>query len=236
MQQLFNRTGAVLSVLQTGLQLGSRTVITATGTSSYTTPTGCRCLLVEGWSSGGGGSSASNSVGGQIAVGAGGAGGKYAISPMIYTTSGQVFQVSIGTGGAAGIAGAATTFTGGATAGQGFNFINIVGGGAGSGIATGTTEAFALGGGTSSAGTADVSAGNNQGFSCHRVSGTVAINGQGAAGPWGGRPLNNKAQVGTAPAGGKYGGGGTGGLSVNAAGASTGGAGGQGLVIVWEFY
>ncbi len=215
-----------------GLRLLSRTIITATGASTYTTPVGCRVILVECFGGGGGGRTTGNSTAAQIIIGGGGAGGGYSMSPPIATNGGVQFAVNVGVGGAANTNGGATNFQ--------TSTVNLVAASAGqsgaTAIGTGTAEAYVLGV-TGPAGSALAGLGvpGNASMYGHRVSGTVAINSRGAAGPFGGQPVGNKAQVAKAAAGGKYGAGGAGGISVNAGGASTGGAGGQGLIIVWEF-
>ena len=234
MQALMNRNGAIISTVAAGFLLGSRTIITATGASTYTTPVGCRCIIVELIGGGGGGKTTANSTAGQIIIAGGGAGGQYARSSPNVTSGGVRFNVTVGAGGIAGGAGGPCSFT----TSFGYNFVNANGGPAGTNaIASGTAEAFIVP--VSGGAAVPISWQNSNGnpsIAAHRVSGTVAINGRGACGPHGGSPVGHKAQVATATAGGNYGGGGDGGISVNAGGASTGGAGGQGICIVWEFY
>ena len=231
MQGIRNINGILIAGIQAGFQPGSRTVITATGASTYTTPVGCRAILVEGISSGGGGASIANSSAGQIGLGSGGAGGSYGVSALIPTCSGKTFAVVVGASASAGGLGTATTFS------SGLNTLlsTVVTSNGSSTLSTNTTEAFVLGG-LGNAGTAgeELFFGTSA-FAGHRVSGTVAMAGRGGSGPFGGGPQVVIAQ-GNGPAGGKYGGGGSGAMSVNAGGAATGGSSGQGILIVWEYY
>lgn len=233
MQWLMNRSGVLIQLQMTGALLGSRTVITATGANTYTTPVGCRVLIVEGIGGGGGGSSSVNSSAAQIALGCGGAGSVYMVTVPIATSSNVIFTATVGAGGVAGASGIATSFADA----NGFNYMTMNNAATGASLGTGTSEVFGLGGQGQSTnlGAADYFGSGNSSVVLHRVSGTVAINGRGGNGPFGGGPAGRTTQ-GTGAAGGKYGAGGSGGFSINAGGAGTGGAGGNGVIVVWEFY
>jgi hypothetical protein len=114
--------------------------------------------------------------------------------------------------------------------------VTAPGGTAGNALATGTTNVFVAANNTVAAGgQGTVRFGGNAGGAGQRLSGTVAVSGQGAHGPWGGGGAAIIAH-GNGNPGGNYGAGGSGAMSVNAGGAVTGGAGAQGVVVVNEFY
>jgi len=226
-QSLMNRNGILTAGAGVGYLVGSRTVITTTGAGTYTVPTGCRAILVELIGGGGNGANAANSSAAQIVASSAGAGGGYCVSPLLFVTPGKTFGVGVSAGAGS------SSFS--VVAGQ-YTLIGGSGQNGAASIATGTAEAFGTVQFTSTASSGgEIIAASNGSQNAHRVSGTVAVSARGGGGPWGGSPVNIKAQGNGTP-GGKYGGGGGGALSVNAAGATTGGAGGQGLIIVWEFY
>lgn len=225
-----DRTGLIVSGPKTGGQgfmLGSRTVITTTGAGTYTVPTKCRLIVVECIGGGSGGAATANSASAQMALGSGGSSGTYsAVTKTV--TSGQQFAVNVSAGGASNANGSATTF-GSICSGEG--------GSLGTSITTGTSEVFTVGSfAAQGSNIGDFSSSIAVSDAAHRVSGSVGMSGAGAQGPMcSGKPLATIAQ-GNGAAGGKFGAGGSGGLSVNAGGSTTGGHGGQGVIIVWEFY
>ncbi len=229
MQTVYDRNGAWLAAIQAGYLLGSRTVITATGANTYTPPVRCRAVLAECFGGGGGGATTVNSSAGQATVGAAGCGGAYAAS--LFLVSNTAYTVNVGVGGAAATSGGTTSVVRG-----GVTFVSSAGAIPGTNLlGTNTTEGFIFTS-VSTTGTGDVGASGNIGLPAHRLSGSQAISSKGGAGRYGGSPVQNVGHVATATAGNLYGGGGNGGVSINAAGASTGGAGGQGAAILWEFY
>jgi hypothetical protein len=232
MQFLMDRNGGVMAALAAGYLLGSRTVITATGANTYTVPTGCRAIIAEVFGAGGGGGTTAASGAGQIALGSGGTGGGYAMSPVIAVNGGLTFNATVAAGAAAGLGAGVSIFS----AKSPFTYASVQVGLGGTNLAAASTEGFVTSGASSIPAAGEISSFSTSGKTGLRVSGTVGLSGQGCPGPLGGAPANAKAQVGTAAAGGKYGAGGSGGFSINAGGASTGGAGGQGAIIVWEFY
>jgi hypothetical protein len=62
----------------------------------------------------------------------------------------------------------------------------------------------------------------------------VGVSGKGGDGPWGGSGVERITQGG-GNAGSNYGGGGAGALTLSAGAATAGGAGGQGIMIIYEF-
>ena len=246
MQFLMNRNGTVITLLAAGYLLGSRTVYES-GNNSYTPPAGCRLLFVELIGGGARPLVTAASGAGAIALAGGGSAGTYAsgivLASVSITAGSTPFQASVGIGGASsGASGAASTFSSNAGAavnptGAGILFISTNASPTGTALASGSAEAFVLGGtptATVSQGDFSLPAGQAGGLG-HRVSGTVALSGHGGKGTFGGRPGGRVTQ-GTGAAGGKYGGGGSGGLSVNAGGAASGGNGGAGLIVIWEFF
>lgn len=232
MQGLYNRAGILLVTQNLGFAFGSRTVVTATGSSVYTPPTGCRAVLFECFGGGAGGFNTVSATAGQLIAAGGGASGSY--SQTFYMVNpGRTFTVSVGVGGS--------------TSGGNGGITNVIdnrngavvclaaGGTTGTTITSGTAEAFGTtGGATVGTPVGDVSFSFSPAMVGHRVSGTVGMSGRGGFIAYG-RPQATIAQ-GNGTGGGHYGAGGGGGVSINAGGTTTGGAGGQGILIVWEFY
>jgi hypothetical protein len=231
-QTVYNPNGVPIQTAFNGYLLGSRTKITATGSSTYTPPVGCKYLFFEAIAGGAGGGAAANSTAAQITLASGGGAGSYSSA---WTAVQPTFAVSVGTGGASAGNGNATTVTYPTAIGTQV-VVNTTGGGQGAAIATGTTELFAAPAGPNAGGNSgNLRVGQSPGYAGHRVSGTVGRSGQGAHGPWGGGGAAVKAQ-GAGGAATNYGSGGGGGMSVNAGGAAAGGVGFQGLVIISEYY
>ena len=230
MLSIYGNGGLLIKALQQGYGLVSRSVITATGSSTYTVPANVRALYVECLGGGGGGATTANASSAQCAFGTGGCAGAYA-SSLLFTYPGQTFTAVVHAGGTANNNGGVTTL--GATTSSSVS-VSALGGNAGVATASGTAETF-NGPGASPVGSAQGDLTTTIGVAplSHRISGTVALANVGAAGPSGGGPTARITQ-GTGTAGGKYGAGGSGGLSFNAGGAGTGGHGGQGLIMIWE--
>ena len=245
MQFLMDRNGTVLTLLSAGYLLLSRTVYES-GNNNYTPPAGCRLLFVELIGGGARPLVTAASGAGAIAVAGGGSGGSYAsgvvYAPGSITAGSSPFRATVGIGGASsGASGAASTFSTNAGAAQnatgtGIVVISTNAAATGTTLASGSAEAFVLGGtAAQSTNQGDFSVPTGQtGGNGHRVSGTVAISGDGGTGPFGGR-VGGRITQGTGATGGKYGGGGAGGLSINAGGAASGGNGGAGVIVIWEF-
>ncbi len=224
--------GALIQALAEGFLVTGRQIFTATGANTYTPTVGTRAILVELISGGAGGFNTVNSTAGQLIAAGGGASGAYS-AKFISILPTDIFQAFVGAGGStSGGTGIPSTFRD--------NSNNVIicsafSGSTGTTITTGTTEIFGTtGGGNSGSSIGDIGCDNNQATLAHRVSGTLGISGKGAAGPNGGRPIAKITQ-GNGAAGGKYGAGGSGGVSINAGGTALGGAGGNGIIIVWEF-
>lgn len=224
-------------------------VVTFTGSGTWTKDTGLQRIRVQAWGGGGSGGCGSSSDA------CGGGGGGYAESWFEAGDLGATETVTVGAGGAAqttpnsdGNAGANTTFGslltayGGAAGGRGASGVGGNGGGVQSGDGvlrgaggndanggSGILFGGAGGGGAATVGYAGGSAlwggagGGGGGTSNFASGGTSIYGGNGGAGA-----TNGSATAGSTPAGG---GGGVGGSSPTASG-----AGGDGKVIVTEYY
>lgn len=228
---LWKWDGSAWTAVETG-RLLSRTLVTA-GTTTYTTPAYCRKILAKLVGAGGGGGGASGSAS-NISLGGGGGAGGYAEKVFVVAAS-TGYTVAVGTGGAGGVAAAngspgsaATTLTVGATTvtanvGQGGIY-----------LATGNTTTFALGGAGATISTnGDLNAGGQPGMWGHRESGSIGISGMGASSIWsGGGQALTATNTGNAAVG--IGAGGGGAMTTSNT-TRNGGAGGNGLIVVYEF-
>lgn len=227
-----DRAGAIIQAQNMGFLLGSRTIVTSTGAGTYTPPTGCRAVLFECIGGGAGGFNTVNATAGQLIAAGGGASGAYSQTFMPVAAN-WTFAITVGSGGStSGSAGGVTSVTNNVNS---LVVCSATGGTAGTTITSGSTEVFGTtGGSTTGSNAGDLTFTFNPARVGHRVSGSVGISGRGGF-LFAGRCQANIAQGNGSP-GGKYGAGGSGGVSINAGGTTTGGAGGQGILIVWEFY
>jgi hypothetical protein len=232
MLNIYGSNGALIQVLAEGFLLIGRQVFTTTGPNTYTPTTGTRAVLVELIGGGAGGFNTVNSTAGQLIAAGGGASGAYS-AKFLSILATDVFQAFVGAGGGtSGGNGSVSTFTDNSNSAI---LCSAPGGSAGTTVTTGTAETYGTnGGGTAGASIGDIGFDNNKAQLAHRVSATLGMSGRGGSGPHGGRPVSTIAH-GNGAAGVQYGSGGNGGVSINAAGTTTGGAGGQGIAIVWEF-
>lgn len=235
MLTVLNKNGIAQTPFMKGYNLGSRTVLTATGSSTYTVPNFCTLLSVVCVSSGAGGTQSANSTAGNINTSGGGVAGGIATA-VIAVKPAQQFTAVVGAGGLSGNSGISSSLTDLVT---GALVLSAVLGNTGNSSGVGATEVFVVGGNTGGGTFVGeyllAGGGGSRGGAAHRVSGTISTNGKGAAGIFGGRPVRRLTQ-GTGATGGNYGASGSGGLSINAGGIAAGGAGGQGIIIIWEFY
>jgi hypothetical protein len=224
---------AAKSAAQGRIFLG-RQIITATGT--YTPNPLANRVLLKMVGSGGGGGGVANSSAGQVAVGAGGASGSYFekwIDPAAAIVGGAA------TVGAAGTAGANTGAAGG-TGGDVSLVVNSVtytakGGPGGGFVASSASNVQSQGGGfVTGTSAGDVATAQEPGGAGQGFGGTIGTSGWGGSSPWGAGGAHAIA-AGAGNAGHGNGAGGSGGLSINASGAVTGGAGTIGLIIVDEY-
>lgn len=200
------------------------------GTSTYTPTPGTVTCIAEVVGGGGSGGNAATTTAGQVSVGSGGGGGGWAMKRApVATFSGQT--VTVGAGGASGSAvsggtssiGAVMSASGGST------------GATGPGAAPNNTLFGISGGGIGSGGDLNESGWPGQ----SGLYASTAQSGQGGASKYGGGPFSVGGGASSGTAGitaTSHGAGGSG----AAAGASVatntfGGAGKQGLIIIWEY-
>jgi hypothetical protein len=211
---------------------GSRQVFTADGT--WTRPAGCRAILVRVQAAGGGGGGAEGGAGTSVSSGGGGGAGGYTEKFFTYGF-GSSQTVTVGVGGTAGAA------SGGGDGGDGEDssfgtLLVATGGGGGGGRATISASvvrmgAAGVGNGASVSGDFDVV--GEYGYTGLGL-GTTGISGMGGKsylGRGGRQSIGNVA--GTT---GFYGGGGSGGNVESSTTDRAGGVGGDGIIIVEEFY
>jgi hypothetical protein len=211
----------------------TRTVITATGASTYTVPTTSRIktILIRGIGAGGGGGAADGAA---SAIAAGGGGGSGSYGELIIDNPAASYSVSVGAGGTAGAVPSGTGGTGGNTT---FNTTSLVcnGGVGGAGMVTGTSLLIAdrgAGGAVGSGGSVNIA--GAPGEVGTRLSGTIGSAGNGGSGALGGGGAGAAITAGAGANGGNYGGGGSGGFAT----ANTdraGGVGGNGVLIIDEY-
>lgn len=225
-----NSTHAITWISSAAYTLGSFQVFTSSGT--WTKPDGCRAVLVEVVGPGGGGAGATGGSS-ECSVGGGGGAGEYARRWI--TSPGSSETVTVGTGGAGGAANA-TPQAGAAGSGNSSfgSHVSAAPGQGGSPMTTGTSPLFVAGGAGGNGGSGGTIICKGQpGSPGIRLSGTVGHSGNGAPGPFGGGgegsvSVNNGIV-------GEIGAGGSGAASFSVA-QRGGGNGGNGIVIVWEFY
>lgn len=219
-------------------QLLGRQVFTTNGT--YTPTPGCNRVMLRMVGAGGGGGGVANSAGAQTAVGGGGASGDYLekwIDPGAgnYPIAGGAVTVS-NAGGAGGV----NTGAAGSTGGNSTIAINgttyTAKGGTGGAFTGSAASAQICAGGASQGGssTGDVTVPAEPGVPGFTQSGTLGESGQGGNSPLGSGGASRIAH-GTGNNATGNGAGGSGALSVNAAGALTGGNGSPGLIIIDEY-
>lgn len=202
-----NGTGWVSQAPASGGSLLRQVVFTSSGT--WTKGSGTKYILVEGVGGGGGG----DSVGINGNGGGGGAGGYF--RKFIDVTSITSETVTIGAGGAASSSGGTTSFGSHCSATGGLGSTNLPGGD----------------GGTATGGDLNIKGGGGVGAGSNSASGAGGASFFGG----GGRAVRPPAlDVGNGQPGNAYGSGGSGG-SADDNNSRSGGAGKEGLVIVWEY-
>lgn len=239
MPSLYNKAGILVPPAIRGFMLGTRTVLVATG--DFIPNRYAKLIYFQIVGGGGGGKNAANSSAGQIVLGGGGGGGGYA--EMLYPAVPQGFTFTLGTGGSGASGGAGGTSSIVLKVGVAFpagtgttTILQAIGGAAGATIATGTSQIFSSPGNVSfGVSVTSLVVATRLGGIAYRDSGTVAKSGKGGNSTlgMGGRSI---IAHGVGTNGGSYGGGGSGGMSVNAAGATNGGNGADGVCIIWEYY
>jgi len=208
-------------------------VKTATGT--YTPTTGTTRVIVELLGGGGGGGGAATTTAAQAAAGGGGGAGAYAVG--IITSGFSGVTVTVGAAGAASAAGANNGGTGGTT--QFGSVLNAGGGTGGTGdAAAGVPNAASAGVGGAASGSASLFGADGQYGEQGWVTAIILANpGGGGNTLYGaGGQANHVGSGANGSAGTGYGSGGAGGANAASQGtARSGGAGTQGIAIIYEF-
>src|SRR5688572_15104434 len=211
-------------------RLLSRTVYTTGTGATHNHAAACNTFIVRMQAGGGGGTGVPNSTAGQASCGTPGSAGNYAERTFTKAAASSTYTVGAlgaagdNTGAAAG-AGGDTTWTHNAVT------ATATGGpGATATIASGTAIALGNPALTPAASTnCDVATRGQSGLQSLRLSATIIQAGKAGSSPWGdggrSRATQGAGQAGTGP-----GCGGSGGVSINAGGAVTGGAGTAGFI------
>jgi hypothetical protein len=220
-------TGSVPGALIAVRQLTSGT--------SYTPTTGTKTIIVHmlGGGGGGGGVTSANS---RVAAAGGGGSGSYLVVDVTGIGAGP-YTYAIGAAGAGATAGANNGGTGGnTTLTIGATTYTANGGSGGTGMAQGTSLLIAGGGtGAGISTNGDINTGGNSGSRGIRLSGTVGESGNGAPSQFGSGGDGRITTGGTGNAGIGYGSGGGGALSTTGTTSFAGGAGTQGIIIIYEY-
>jgi hypothetical protein len=212
-----------------------RRVYTTLGANTWTKPPGLSHIEVEVQGGGGGGGGAAATGAGAAAQGTCGGGGGYARKLFRADELPASCTATVGAGGTAGAAGANAGGTGGASTFAGTGITTVQGnggpGGPGGAADTGVQRTTGAAGGGASGGDVNIPGGEGSGTTVHAGNYTIA----GAAGN---SVLGHGGYVSgsTARAGGLYGGGASGGTNTASQAARAGAAGGQGVIIVTEYY
>jgi hypothetical protein len=235
---------ATLSEVQFGSEpnalvaaIGEAAMQVFTGGGTYTKPADLKFALVICVGAGGGGGGADPLT--VDAAGGGGGGGGTSMSVLLAASIGATETITVGAGGSGGVAGANGAAGGDSSFGS-LVVANGGGGGAGPGTSVDSVGAGAAGGQESvSTGQfkttgefgSDGRLGFSAGFGTQGGYGGSSVFGGGARGPTNLGTTNGQAH---GIAGPKYGGAGSGGVA-HGTGLATGGAGGDGIVVVIEF-
>lgn len=231
-------SGSVARIFVTGsgggvqLSVDSPRVYTNSGT--WSKPAGLQYVIVE-LVGGGGGSGAAEGTASEAAIGGPGGGGEYAKGRLDTGDLGSTENIGIGKGGIAG-----TTPSGaGGDGGTSFfgSHITAAGGAGGNGQTSSTSvpRSGGSGGVGGSGGTGgDIRVGGNAGQNGLILTIANLVTSIGGGNPLGGTSRTTGANV-AGQAGSSYGGGAAGANTTNNATDRAGAAGGDGVVIVWEY-
>lgn len=216
-----------LYTLRAGRLVGVQS-FTANGT--YTPTPGTRAVIVEVQGGGGGGGGAGATASGAVSIGGGGGGGGYVKGRLLSGFSGAAVVVGGGGGGGAGVA---SGFNGNASSFGGT--LTASGGGGGPSLNPTTSYPVQTAGGNPGSGSGGslLNSMGGAGLSALATSPGNGISGTGgpsAMSQGGARAIGNSAGL-----SGVYGSGGSGAISQLSASNFSGGGGGNGIVIVWEY-
>lgn len=201
-------------------------------TDTWTKPTGLVCVIVKAVGGGGGGGGTAATGVDSSAIGGGGGGGGYSESLLMSTDLGATELIAVGAGGAGGSAGANNGSTGGNSS---FGSLVLAYGGNGGAGSAGSTGSAGYDGGTGgSIGTGDITIPGSQGGYGHVAKGAPNMRSYGGQSFMGGMAVNTVLNS-DGSAGRAYGGGGSGASSGASQSARPGGAGANGVVIVYEY-
>lgn len=221
-------TGATLKTLISGINIQT---FTASGT--WTKPPGANYVKIFAKAGGGGGAGAAAAASGQNTKGGGGGEGSWSESTLLASALTATVAVTVGAGGAGGVAGAGGS-TGGATTFGAYVTTNA--GLGGSTAASSATAYGAPGGAGGAAGTGQLAmpgapGGMAWGDTTLSMSGPGGGSGGGIGRSASSSPTSTNGVAGAANSGG----GGSGGISTSTAAAANGGAGGSGQVYVVSY-
>lgn len=219
----------------TGTAVFFRTVTTNVYTSNdtWTKPADAKYVFVEAVGGGGGGGGVAATGPTTAAVAGGGAGGGYGRKWFTASDLSATESVTVGAGGAGGAAGNNNGSAGGNST---FDTLAAAGGGAGTGMASGSTDAYAAGGAGNTGSGGDINIGGSDGITGIRIVNSVvqvAQQGHGGGSFFGSMQRAGSNVLGNAGnPGGVYGSGGSGAHNGNSQSAQAGGDGAAGVVIV----
>lgn len=214
-----------------GISPPTRQIFTTAGNGTYTTPSGCTAIIVEVVGAGGGGAGA---AGGATNAAIGGGGGSGSYCTKLIASPSATYSYTVGTGGNGGADTGANGSAGGAST-FGTALLSTSGGTGGFALAAGTTVA-----GTQGGDGGDIATGGNintvgiTGEYGIRFSATSTIGGSGAPSQFAGGGIRVGGN--TAGNAGTFGSGGSGGNVRSNATGRAGGKGGDGIIVVTEFY
>lgn len=209
-------------------------VFGATGTFSYTPTVGTRSIMVEAQGGGASAGGVASPATGQAAVSGGGSSGAYGKSYYQVSTLSIPVLITVGAGGAAPTAGANSGIAGG-TSSFG-SYLAAPGGGASVGCASQAAPIVSANGGTNPGpvGANIVGSPGQAGQNGVMISANSGYSGSGGSSVYGAGG-NSRASANPGNPGAGYGGGGSGALQAAGGAALAGGAGTQGIVIIWEY-
>lgn len=226
--QYLKRSGGTIATDGAPGRLIAVTVYT-TGAGNHAPNAAATALIARGVAGGGGGGGADQGVVGGFAAGGGGSSGGW-FEHRISGGLAASYAYAVGTGGAGGAAGAA----GGAGNDTTFGTATAKGGGGGAGM-TGTAAPLVAGGGAATVGGSGspFSTSGNPGGPGVALAAGAMVGGEGGCSPYGGGGASQATNaVGNAGAGAGSGGGGG---ATDTGSTRAGGAGTEGLIIVFEY-